>query len=64
MVLRKGQNKKTLFRREYRTLNIKYKFYYYNKEDSQIRKMTNKQKLETIIILIDNNKITYAKRRS
>ena len=62
MVLRKGQDNKILFRQEYRTNDIKYKFCYYNKEDSQIRKMTNKQKLKTIKILIDNNKIIYAKR--
>lgn len=62
MVIREEQDKKVLFKAGHRTNHIQYKFYYYNKEDSQIRRTTNKLKLETIKILIDNNQIIYAKR--
>ena len=62
MVLREERDKTVLFKVGHRTNHIQYKFLYYNKKYFQIRRTTNKLKLKTINIIINNNKIIYAKR--
>ena len=62
MVLREEQNKTVLFKAGHKTNHIHYKFLYHHKDDSQIRRTTNKLKPQSISIIIEKNKITHAKR--